>query len=164
MPSDADEAQASPCPAHETSHCQLACVPDGRRGGRCHHHGGMTPKARHEPRSCRVSPSACCLLELHMPSGPALALSEQCCSACSCSVSPPIRSVERCRGDRMCRGRCLWVAHPARDPHDGSCKSGPCPLHLGKRFRHRQPRAIRSLGRREPEAMTGQSSRVPLPS
>ena len=28
---------------HEISHCQLACVPDGRRSGRCHHHGGMTP-------------------------------------------------------------------------------------------------------------------------
>ena len=28
---------------HETSHCQLARVPDSRRSGRCHHHGGMTP-------------------------------------------------------------------------------------------------------------------------
>ena len=36
-----------------------------------------------EPRHCSASPCASCLSALHMPSGPALALSEQCCSACS---------------------------------------------------------------------------------
>ena len=33
-------------------------------------------------------PCAICLSALHMPSGQALALSGQCCSAFSCSVNP----------------------------------------------------------------------------